>query len=343
MTQKRLYELLGKRYWDKENNREYDKTDYDGEDYSIETLIKLVEEGAEIDDTCLLCACYNQLPKHVQYILDFKLLPEKRHFTALLKGIDDDSDDDDLEDIQSTMNLLIQYGYCPDKEDVIAAAQVGLEIPYISRFNITIDKDIWNAYLYGNIDIDRNPVIRRFIKAGYRPDKEDVITAARVGLEIPDISRFDIDVDKDVWDACLVGKIQPKYDFSKIEKTQELLTLYSMCDRRSAKRGRIKQHLEDNDLKIDKVALEKLCDHQGNYNLVSSHVTKDNITAEALYSYTMMYSCRWFFTDMAKCLVEKDKENKKKYESIRQKKVRLEKENKMLKERLEEMTEMYGH
>ena len=139
-----------------------------------------------------------------------------------------------------------------------------------------------------NVD-DATNIRSLLILYGYKPDKQDVIAAAKNGIPVPDIERFGIIADKEVWEACLISS-EPKkfkYHFVGIDMKKEIprMKLYDICKKAGAEVS-LMRHLEKHkDLKIDKIAMGFLCTNRRNGKLICKHMTQDNIIPEHLESY----------------------------------------------------------
>jgi hypothetical protein len=93
----------------------------------------LFKKGYQIDSHCLVIACHAGSMDDIKFVLDYKILPQRDHFNALLKN---------KYGFKNKYRLLAEYGYRANREDVINAIKNGLYIPDIEKIGVTADKEI---------------------------------------------------------------------------------------------------------------------------------------------------------------------------------------------------------
>jgi hypothetical protein len=115
---------------------------------------KLIKKGIEVNSECLLNACkYDTDPNHVKYLLNHKIEPTKEHFNALFRSYKKRNrysyygyqpDEQKMRDEYFTprFNLLVQYGYKIDRDDLENACKMKTTIPNIERFGFKIDNNL---------------------------------------------------------------------------------------------------------------------------------------------------------------------------------------------------------
>ena len=218
--------------------------------YKNETINRFLSKGAVIDDTCLLYACEQNDIGLIKCALDHKIIPKKKHFVELFA------------------NPRYRYRYT-----------------------------------------ERPKAMEHLFHYGYIPDKEDVILAAKNGVEIPNIERYNVTLDKEVWDACVKSGKPYNYTFEGVDKGKEKLELYYLCRSYCTPKKKLYTCLNKSDIEIDKTAMELLCSQKRKQNIILNHLTPDNVSLEGIKRACKAYDTGHIYK-MVECLVDKIQQEK---------------------------------
>jgi hypothetical protein len=108
--------------------------------------------------------------------------------------------------------------------------------------------------------------VELLFNAGYRMDLEDVKFSIEQKKVIPDIERFGLELDDNIYKTCHQHKFYPAYKFT-LENPQ-LSELQKLCNK-SKNIDKIKKYTEDNKLTPDKACMEYALTHKANYRVLN--------------------------------------------------------------------------
>ena len=125
----------------------------------------LLRYNNNLDISCLENACLAQNVDNVKLILDYRIFPNKKCFINVFKNINEKYRYDSYyltKHRQDIINLLINYGYKPNFEDVLLALKNKCKINDIERFDIPLNSILLEhcyEYNYFPYNIKAKPTI----------------------------------------------------------------------------------------------------------------------------------------------------------------------------------------
>lgn len=139
--------------------------------YSKHVIQSLIGRGLRLDSKCLEIVCLNCPLEGIKYILENgRINVMREHYHKLVESVIDTNliehrflrrhklEINESIYTQEKMELLINYGYIPDYEDIIYSIKHKIEIPNISRFNIKLDQKMlelcWEVDFYPKYKFD---------------------------------------------------------------------------------------------------------------------------------------------------------------------------------------------
>lgn len=122
---------------------------------SIQVISALISRGLVLDSKCLEIVCEKCSIKAIKYVLENgRINITKNHFQKLINT----TSYYEGNYTQEKMELLINYGYKLDYDDIIYSIKRQKEIPNVDRFNIKLDQKVlelcWEHDFYPNYKFD---------------------------------------------------------------------------------------------------------------------------------------------------------------------------------------------
>jgi len=109
---------------------------------------------------------------------------------------------------------------------------------------------------------NRNEIIELLIYYGYSPTYENILNASKNGVEIQDIHRFEIELDKEILRACLKSSYGFYPKSYKIKNVSEQMKELHLKLNSNSSLTIIKKIITTYNLVPDDIAMEIACDHR---------------------------------------------------------------------------------
>lgn len=195
--------------------------------YSKELINVLVNKGLQLDSKCLEIVCSSCDVESIDYLLVSGRIPiEKIHYQALIKS----------------------KKYKPVDNDNNR----------YKRYNKDDDEDEYTGYTEEKMEI--------LIKHGYNPDYDDVAFAIKYKKQIPNISRFNINLDKSLLELCWDYDFYPNYNFECIDLN--MIELQKLC--RGKSKNNIVKFIKQHNIIPDRKCMENACSFKNNNSIITT-------------------------------------------------------------------------
>lgn len=195
--------------------------------YTKPIIESLKNRGLNIDSVCLEMACKTPDLEGLKYILSHNLTIQKNHFQNLILS-----------------RVFEKFPTQPGAKKIYS---------------------YWNNSPGEWLPGYTPEKMELLIQSGYKITKDDLIYSIQNRKEIPNLDRFDLDLNQEILELCWLSDFYPNYNFTCI--SPKMVELQKLC--REKKPSQIKKFFSENKLIPDNKTMENACGFRTNLPILN--------------------------------------------------------------------------